>query len=98
MPSQTYAEELAAFTARTATISNHNEENLKKSQTMSQYNKLYTKENSAIVFIDQQPQMLFGVEDINRASLINNVTLIAKAAKEFGVPAVLTAAETEGFR
>jgi hypothetical protein len=49
---------------------------------MSQYNKLYTKEDSAIVFIDHQPQMLFGVEGINRASLINNVTLIAKAAKE----------------
>jgi len=64
---------------------------------MSQYNKLYTKEDSAIVFIDHQPQMLFGVEGINRASLINNVTLIAKAAKEFGVPAVLTAVETEGF-
>jgi nicotinamidase-related amidase len=97
MPLQTCAKELAAFTARTATISNHDEQNLKKSQTMSQYNKLYTKEDSAIVFIDHQPQMLFGVEGINRASLINNVTLIAKAAKEFGVPAVLTAVETEGF-
>src|SRR4029077_1597573 len=93
MPLQTCAKELAAFTARTATISNHDEQNLKKSQTMSQYNKLYTKEDSAIVFIDHQPQMLFGVEGINRASLINNVTLIAKAAKEFGVPAVLTAVE-----
>src|SRR6202035_2381851 len=30
MPLQTCAKELAAFTARTATISNHNEQNLKK--------------------------------------------------------------------
>jgi hypothetical protein len=28
---------------------------------MSNYNKLYTPADSAIVFIDQQPQMLFGV-------------------------------------
>src|SRR5467141_1032542 len=64
---------------------------------MPNYQKLYTPQDSVVVFIDHQPQMLFGVANINRASLINNVTLIAKAAKEFGVPAVLTAVETEGF-
>jgi hypothetical protein len=56
---------------------------------MSQYHKLYTPEDSAVVFIDHQPQMTFGVASIDRASLINNVTLLAKVAKEFGVPAVL---------
>src|SRR5207247_2245739 len=50
-----------------------------------------------VVFIDHQPQMLFGVSSIDRAAFINNVTLIAKAAKEFNVPTVLTAVETEGF-
>ena len=64
---------------------------------MSQYHKLYTPEDSAVVFIDHQPQMTFGVASIERASLINNVTLLAKVAKEFGVPAVLTAVETESF-
>ena len=64
---------------------------------MSQYHKLYTPEDSAIVFIDHQPQMTFGVASIDRATLINNVTLLAKVAKEFGVPAVLTAVETESF-
>src|ERR1041385_2439044 len=64
---------------------------------MSQYHKLYTPQDSAVVFIDHQPQMLFGVASIDRASLINNVTLLAKCAKEFNVPAVLTAVETEGF-
>jgi hypothetical protein len=52
---------------------------------MSQYHKLYTPEDSAVVFIDHQPQMTFGVASIDRASLINNVTLLAKVAKEFGV-------------
>ena len=64
---------------------------------MSQFNKLYTPQDSAIVFIDHQPQMLFGVANIDRAALINNVTLLAKVAKEFQVPAILTAVETESF-
>ena len=64
---------------------------------MSHYNKLYTPEDSAVVFIDHQPQMTFGVANIDRASLINNVTLLAKVAKEFNVPVVLTTVETESF-
>src|SRR5213594_2438657 len=64
---------------------------------MNQYHKLYTPADSAVVFIDHQPQMLFGVASIDRAVFINNVTLLAKAAKEFNVPTVLTAVETEGF-
>ena len=64
---------------------------------MNQYHKLYTPQDSAVVFIDHQPQMIFGVANADRATLINNVTLLAKVAKEFNVPAVLTAVETEGF-
>ena len=56
---------------------------------MPNYLKLYTPQDSAIVFIDHQPQMTFGVA--------NNVTMLAKVAKEYKVPAVLTAVETEGF-
>src|SRR5262247_1036801 len=64
---------------------------------MSQYNKLYTPADSAVVFIDHQPQMTFGVANMDRATLINNVTLLAKCAKEFNVPAILSAVETESF-
>jgi len=64
---------------------------------MPDYHKLYTPQDSAIVFIDMQPQMTFGVANIDRALLINNVTLIAKVAKEYKVPVVLTAVETESF-
>lgn len=64
---------------------------------MNPYQKLYTAGDAAVVFIDHQPQMLFGVANIDRAALINNVTLFAKVAREFRVPAVLTAVETEGF-
>lgn len=64
---------------------------------MSPYHKLYTAEDTAVVFIDHQPQMTFGVANIDRAQLINNVVLLAKAAKEFNVPTILTAVETESF-
>src|SRR5262252_9964963 len=64
---------------------------------MPNYLKLYTPQDSAVVFIDHQPQMTFGVTNIERSLLINNVTLLAKVAKEFKVPTVLTAVETESF-
>jgi nicotinamidase-related amidase len=64
---------------------------------MTQYQKLYTPQDSAVAFIDFQPQMTFGVASIDRATLINNVTLLAKVAKEFKVPTVLTSVETESF-
>ena len=64
---------------------------------MNQYHKLYSPADTAIVFIDQQPQMTFGVANIERATLINNVTLLARVAKEFKVPAILTSVETESF-
>lgn len=64
---------------------------------MNQYHKLYTPQDSAVVFIDHQPQMLFGVANTDRATLMNNVTLLAKVAKEFNVPTVLTSVETQSF-
>lgn len=64
---------------------------------MSHYHKLYTAEDSAVVFIDHQPQMTFGVANIDRAMLINNVSLLARCAKEFRVPVILSSVETESF-
>jgi nicotinamidase-related amidase len=64
---------------------------------MNQHHKLYGPNDAAVVFIDHQPQMTFGVANIDRAVLINNVTLLAEVAKEYQVPTVLTAVETEGF-
>lgn len=59
---------------------------------------LLTAENSALVFIDHQPQMTFGVgSNIDRQQLVNNVLLLGKAAKEFDVPTILTTVETESF-
>ncbi len=59
---------------------------------------LLTADNCAVVFIDDQPQMLFGVANhIDRQQLISNTLLLAKGAKLFGVPAILTTVETDSF-
>jgi nicotinamidase-related amidase len=42
-------------------------------------------------------QLRDAVGSADRATMINNVTLLAKVAKEFNVPTVLTAVETESF-
>jgi len=64
---------------------------------MPDYRKLYTPYDTALAIIDVQPQMLFGVANADRATLLNNVQLLAKCAKEYGVPTVLTSVETESF-
>jgi nicotinamidase-related amidase len=58
---------------------------------------LLTPDNCAVIFIDHQPQMFFGVANIDRQDLLNNMLVLAKAAKIFGVPVILTAVESKGF-
>ncbi|MGA8654897.1 MAG: isochorismatase family protein [Chthoniobacterales bacterium] len=58
---------------------------------------LLTPDNCAVIFIDHQPQMFFGVANIDRQDLLNNVLVLAKAAKIFRVPVILTAVESEVF-
>ena len=59
--------------------------------------ELLTPSNSQVIFIDQQPQMAFGVQSIDRQTLKNNVVGLAKAAKTFSIPAIITTVETESF-
>jgi nicotinamidase-related amidase len=59
--------------------------------------ELLNPQNSALILIDFQPQMTFGVANIDRQTLFNNVLLLAKAAKIFNVPTVLTTVETKSF-
>lgn len=58
---------------------------------------LITPENSALILIDHQPQMSFGVQSIDRQTLINNVTGLAKAARVFDVPTILTTVAAKSF-
>jgi nicotinamidase-related amidase len=64
---------------------------------MTNYLDLLTPQNSQLIIIDQQPQMAFGVQSIDRQTLKNNVVALAKAAKTFKVPTTITTVETESF-
>ena len=64
---------------------------------MSKYLEVLTPQNSQLIFIDQQPQMAFGVQSIDRQTLKNNVVALAKATKVFKIPTTITTVETEGF-
>jgi nicotinamidase-related amidase len=58
---------------------------------------LLTPDNCVVTLIDLQPQMLFGVASCDRQSIINANVVLAKAAKVFDVPVVLTTVETKSF-
>ena len=58
---------------------------------------LLTPANCQLIFIDQQPQMAFGVQSIDRQVLKNNVVGLAKAAKVFDIPVTITTVETDSF-
>lgn len=58
---------------------------------------LLTPDNCVVTIIDLQPQMLFGVSSFDRQSIINNNLVLAKAAKVFDVPVVLSTVETKSF-
>lgn len=58
---------------------------------------LLTPDNCVVTLIDLQPQMLFGVGNFDRQSIINNNLILAKAAKVFGIPVVLSTVETKAF-
>ena len=58
---------------------------------------LLTSDNCVVALIDLQPQMLFGVANFNRQTVIEMNVLLAKAARVFDVPVVLTTVETKGF-
>lgn len=51
---------------------------------------LLTPENCAVVLIDHQPQAFPGLAEPERKRLLNNVLILAKAARIFGVPVILT--------
>ena len=59
--------------------------------------ELLTPDNCCVVFIDHQPAMTFGVANIDRQTLLNNVVGFAKAARTFHVPVILTAVESASF-
>ncbi len=58
---------------------------------------LLTPENCAVLFVDHQPQMFFGTGSGDRTAIINSTLGLAKAAKVFDVPVVLSTVAAESF-
>jgi nicotinamidase-related amidase len=58
---------------------------------------LLDPEKVAVCIIDEQPQMFFGVESASRQTVMNAVEGLAKAAKAFNVPVVLSTVEAKTF-
>lgn len=59
--------------------------------------QLLNADNCTVIFIDHQPQMAFGVASMDRQLLMNNTIGLAKTAKAFDVPTILTTVETLSF-
>jgi nicotinamidase-related amidase len=64
---------------------------------MANYLELLTPANCQALFIDQQQQMAFGVQSIDRQVLKNNVVGLAKAAKVFSIPTTISTVESDTF-
>ena len=59
--------------------------------------EMLTPQNSAIALIDFQPAMYQGVQSHDRLAIFNNVQVLAKAAKLFKIPTVLTTVAKDTF-
>jgi len=67
------------------------------SQNRSNANNAITSENSALLLIDYQSLIMLGIQSHDRTLLTTNIVGLARAAKAFGVPTVLTTVNAQGF-
>ena len=58
---------------------------------------LLAPENCALLLIDYQPQMAFATKSIDGQLLVNNVVGLAKTARVFNIPTILTTADQDTF-
>lgn len=64
---------------------------------MGKYTELLTSQNCALALIDFQPAMFFGVQSHDRLSIIHNTAILAKSAKLFNVPTILSTVAKDSF-
>ncbi|WP_044237928.1 hydrolase [Chondromyces apiculatus] len=63
----------------------------------SSVHSLLTPDAFTLVLVDFQPQMAFAVKNIDGQTLINNAVGVAKAAKIFNIPTILTTVAEKSF-
>jgi nicotinamidase-related amidase len=59
--------------------------------------EMLTPKNCAFALLDYQPAMYQGVQSHDRLSIFNNIQVLAKGAKLFGVPTVITTIAEKTF-
>lgn len=62
-----------------------------------QIHGLLNPQNCAVLLIDYEPQMAFAVKNIDGQTLVNNTVGLAKAAKVFNLPTVITTVAAKTF-
>ena len=62
-----------------------------------QFHGMLTPEECSLALIDYQPAMFAGVHSHDRTSIIQNVQIVAKAAKLFNVPTILSTVAAKSF-
>ncbi len=58
---------------------------------------LLTPENCALVLIDQQAGLAFGVQSIDKQTLLNNSLALVRTAKAFDIPMVISTSATKVY-
>src|SRR5438552_202534 len=61
------------------------------------YTEFLSPQNCMLALIDYQPAMFFGVQSHDRMSIMHNATVLAKAAKLFKIPTVLSTVAKDSF-
>ncbi len=64
---------------------------------MTNYQEMLSPDNAAIALIDFQPAMYQGVQSHDRLSVMHNVQTLARAAKLFKLPTILTTVAKDSF-
>ncbi len=64
---------------------------------MSQFTEFLTPENATLALIDYQPAMFFGVQSHDRLLLTHNAVILAKTAKLFKMPTILSTVAQNSF-
>lgn len=61
------------------------------------YKEFLTPQNCALALIDYQPAMYFGVQSHDRLSIMHNTAVLAKSAKLFKIPTILSTVAKDSF-
>ena len=64
---------------------------------MTRYTDFLTPQNCAVTLIDFQPAIYFGVQSSDRLPIMHNALVLAKAAKLFRLPVVLSTVASQSF-